>query len=100
MFLVIGEFLLCCLIIIGSVLLRKSYPKISEGAFLVYGAFVLFNYFVVRWRHEWLKWKVTKFKKMRRKVSNYDFGLPNPPGIQPSQNTTPNSTPKKPKSKK
>lgn len=95
MFIVVGEFLLGCLIVVGSVLLWKSYPKLSEGIFLTYMSFVLLNYFIVRWRHEWLKRKVMKFKKMRKKVSNFDFGLPNPPGISPSQSST--TTPKKSK---
>ena len=63
MFFVIGEFLVCCFIVIGSVLLHKAHAKVSDGIFLSYIAFVLLNYFVVRWRHERLKYKVRKFKK-------------------------------------
>lgn len=89
MFIVVGEVLLCCLIVVGSILLRKSHAKIAEGMFLAYTAFVLFNYFSVRWQHERLKRKVMKFKKMRKKVSNFDFGLPSPLGTSTSQDTTP-----------
>ena len=97
MFIVVGEFLISCLIVMGSILLRKSHPKIAEGMFLTYVAFMLLNYFAVRWQHEWLKRKVMKFKKMRKKVSNFDFGLPNPPGISSSSASSQVTTPKKTK---
>ena len=95
MFFVVGEFFLCCLIVMASILLRKSQPKLADGVFLTYVAFMLLNYFAVRWQHEWLKRKVMKFKKMRKKVSNFDFGLPNPMGM--SSSSSQDTTPKKPK---
>ena len=80
-------------------MLRKAHPKMSDGVFLAYVSFVLSNYFVVRWQHERLKWKVMKFKKLRRKVTNFDFGMPNPPN-PPSplgKSSSPAAPPKKSK---
>jgi hypothetical protein len=76
MFMVIGEFLLCCFVVVGSVLISKSYPKIAEALFFAYAAFILFNYFAVRWKYERLKWNVIKFKRLRKKMSGYEFGMP------------------------
>jgi hypothetical protein len=78
LFLLVGEFLLCLLIVFGSILLVKAHPKVAEGMFYTYAAFILMNYFVVRWKYEYLKRKVFKFKKLRKRVTNFDFGQPNP----------------------
>jgi hypothetical protein len=94
MFFVIGEFLVCCFIVIGSVLLHKAHAAVSDGIFLTYIAFVLLNYFVVRWRHERLKYKVRKFKKTRRKFLNFDFGTPDPPS-HAGKSSSPPTPPKK-----
>lgn len=96
MLIVLGELLLCGLILSGCVLLGRAYPRIAEGLFLFYAGYILLNYFYVRWRHEGLKRKVVKFAKMRKKVSNFDFGMP---GSMPSKSTSSSSSaaPKKPK---
>lgn len=96
MLIVFGELLLCGFVLMGCLLLGKTYPKVAEGMFLIYGAFILLNYFVVRWRHEWLKKKVVKFAKMRKKVSNFDFGMPHAMPPKATSSST-SAAPKKPK---
>ena len=92
MLVLFGEFVLCCFIVIGSILIAKSHLKIAEGIFLTYAIFIVINYFVSRVKLEILRYKVRKFKKLRKKVTNFDFGMPAPPplGKTHSQTTTPN----------
>ena len=89
MFIVFGELVLCGFVIFGAALLSGAHPKVALGVFLAYVAFVLANYFVVRWKHEGLKKKVTKFTKLRKKVSNFEFGLPGPPEKPKSRGAAP-----------
>jgi hypothetical protein len=83
MFVIFGEFLLCGFIIAASLLLGRSHARIAETLFVAYVGFMLLNYFVVRWRHESLKRSVAKFNKLRKKVSNFDFGLTAPAAKAP-----------------
>jgi predicted Na+-dependent transporter len=76
---VIGEFLICCLVVTGSVIFAKSHPRIVEFALLAYCTFIVCSYFIARWKYELLRKRVMKFKKTRRKFLNFEFGLPNPP---------------------
>jgi hypothetical protein len=96
MFIVIGEFFLCCMVVVGGIWIHKAHPKLSDGVFFAYVTFTMFNYFAVRWRHERLKWKVRKFKKTRRKFLNFDFGTPDPPSPpSPPGTSAPPKTPSK-----
>jgi hypothetical protein len=97
MFLVVGEFFFCCFVVLGSFMLHKSYPKLAEGLFLTYITFMLFNYFAVRWKYEYMKWTIMKFKRMRKKVSTFEFGLPTVVLKSSSQSTTQSAAPKKSK---
>lgn len=88
MFVILGEFLLCCLIVLGTISIGQSRPKLAEGAFVLYATIMLISYFITRWKYERLRKKVMKFKKMRKKVSNFDFGLPPPLGMSNSSTSS------------
>jgi hypothetical protein len=90
---VIGEFLLCCLVITGSVIFAKSRPRVVEFSLLAYCTFIVFSYFISRWKYELLRKRVMKFKRTRRKFLNFEFGLPNPP----AKSHAPTPPPKKSK---
>jgi hypothetical protein len=89
---VIGEILLCCFLITGSIMFARSNPKLVEFVLLVYSLFTVFAYFISRWKYELLRKRVMKYKKTRRKFINFEFGLPNPPAKSSPQKPAPKKT--------